>query len=347
MDILSNPYRGGASVPDGLGDVPWPSIDAERPRKLLTRCPEAAETPLVAVPDLAARCGVADLWIKDERGRIGLGSFKALGVDYVIAHDAAWGDVTGKTYVAASADNHGLSVAAGARVFKARAVIYLARPVPEAFAERLRAQGAEVVRAGETYEESMDAAERAARENGWALLSDSSWLGYYDRPHRLMEGYLVVMAEAAEQVPLAPTHLILQAGVGGLAAACAAYARRVWGQAPRILVVEPEAAPALMASIRAGRVVDTEGPVSEMGRLDCKTPSLIALKGLARDANWFATISEEEGAAGAEVANEAGLETTASGAAGLAALLAARQHRESLGLSRASRVMLILSEGPE
>ena len=100
-----------------------------------------------------------------------------------------------------------------------------------------------------------------------------------------MEGYLQLAAEAAAQMDAPPTHILLQAGVGGLAAAVAAHARQVWGDGPQIIVVEPEAAPALIESIRAGALTETSGPVSCMGRLDCKTPSMIALNGLARDAD--------------------------------------------------------------
>ena len=194
----------------------------------------------------------------------------------------------------------------------------------------------------------MEAAARAAKDNGWALLSDSSWPGYTTRPHRLMEGYLVLMQETVDAMDRAPTHIFLQAGVGGLAAACAALARSAWGDGPRIVVVEPEAAPALHASITEGQVVDTQGPVSDMGRLDCKTPSMIALKGLARDADAYALISEAEGEMGAGTAMVAGLPSTPSGAAGIAALLALDDAQKAeLALNAQSRVLCILSEGPE
>jgi diaminopropionate ammonia-lyase len=292
---------------------------------------------------------------------MGLGSFKALGAAYVIAHEAAQtgaeqtgakqtaaGEMStalqGRTYVTASAGNHGLSVAAGARIFGARAVVYLAQTVPEGFAARLRDKGAEVVREGAEYEASMAAAAQAAEDNGWTLLSDSSWPGYTDLPHRLMEGYLAMAAETVEdwqaQDDAPPTHILLQAGVGGLAGAAAAYFRKVWGDTPRIIVVEPDAAPALQASIRAGKPVDTEGPVSCMGRLDCKTPSLIALKGLARDADAFALISEEEATAILPELAAQGMATTASGAAGLAAL-------KQLDLTAQARVLAIVSEEAE
>jgi diaminopropionate ammonia-lyase len=59
------------------------------------------------------------------------------------------GTLRGRVYVAASAGNHGLSDAAGAKLFGARAVISLAETVPEAFVNQLTtAYGADVVRSG-------------------------------------------------------------------------------------------------------------------------------------------------------------------------------------------------------
>ena len=204
-----------------------------------------------------------------------------------------------------------------------------------------------MIREGETYEDSLQAAEKAADDNGWQLLSDGSWHGYTDLPHRLMEGYTVLMAEAIEQIPQAPTHIFLQAGVGGLACACAALARQAWGDAPQIIVVEPDAAPALHGSIKAGKAVESAGPVSDMGRLDCKMPSLIALKGLARDADAFALISEAEGQAGAGLAMVAGMASSPSGAAGISALISLSEaQRDALGITAQSRILCVLSEGP-
>ena len=344
MEHLSNTPALAEKVIDALTDTPWPSDDASRPMALLLRCPVAAQTPLVNADTLAKRCNVVSIHIKDERGRMGLGSFKALGAAYVIAQDAEQGKAKGQTYITASAGNHGLSVAAGAGAFGATAIIYIAETVPETFAERLRSIGATVRREGAVYEDSMAAAAHAAETGEAVLLSDSSWTDYYDRPHTLMEGYLVLMAETVQQIPTPPTHIFLQAGVGGLATACAAYARKIWGDAPRIIVVEPDVAPALYASIRAGQSTVTDGPASAMGRLDCKEPSLIALKGLARDTNDFLLISEDEGAHGSDVSADIGLASTPSGAAGLAALVSASQSNVDLDLSANARVFAILSE---
>jgi diaminopropionate ammonia-lyase len=344
MHQLHNPWRRRGF--DDLGLCPL--ADASDVTSLLSQCPAHASTPLHDMPPLAAALGLARIHLKDERKRMGLGSFKALGAAHAIAREAVAGArddlrcaLKGRVYVTASAGNHGLSVAAGAGVFGARAVIYLSDTVPEAFAERLRAKGAEVVRAGADYEASMQAAADAAQAQGWTLLSDSSWPGYTELPLRVMEGYLQLAAEAAAQIDTAPSHILLQAGVGGLAAAVAAHARHVWGDGPQIIIVEPQAAPALMEGIGAGHVVETSGPASCMGRLDCKTASMIALNGLARDADIFVTISETDAQRGADLLAAHGLPTTPSGAAGLAALVA------GLELPAGAHVLAILSEGPE
>ncbi|WP_299694690.1 pyridoxal-phosphate dependent enzyme [uncultured Tateyamaria sp.] len=341
---LDNFWRGTGLLPDAT----QPIADASGVARLLALCPAHAQTPLTDAPDIAELCGVATLHIKDERTRMGLGSFKALGAAHVIAREAEavgsgdWDSrLVGRTYVTASAGNHGLSVAAGARLFGAGAVIYIADTVPQAFALRLAGFGAQVVREGDAYEASMEAAQRAAADNGWSLLSDSSWDGYTEPALRVMEGYTQMAAEAASEIPATPTHILLQAGVGGLAAAVAAHARHVWGDAPQIIVVEPDAAPALIESIRVGAMTTTDGPVSSMGRLDCKTPSLIALAGLSRDADRFVTITEDEAAAGVATLAAHGLATTPSGGAGLAALIA------GLNLPSDARVLTFLSEGPE
>ena len=342
MKTVKNEWRGKGLDPSVMSDAPMPSVDVKAPEGLLSLFMSTEPTPMMEVTGLGAK-----IWAKDERTRGGLGSFKALGAAYVIAHAASLtgaqdmkNALSGRTFVTASAGNHGLSVAAGAQVFGAKAVVYLADTVPEGFAMRLREKGATVVREGAEYEASMAAAMKAADDNGWTLLSDSSWPGYFDLPHRLMEGYLVMAAEAARQIPEPPTHIVLQAGVGGLAGACAAYFRHVWGDAPEIIVVEPEAAPALQASVQAGRSVVSEGPVSNMGRLDCKEPSLIALNGLARDADHFVTITEQETTDVLAPLAAQGATTTESGGAGFAAV-------QAMGFGTDARVLCFISEEAE
>jgi len=201
-----------------------------------------------------------------------------------------------------------------------------------------------VVISGKTYEDSMSAALGRVKNQGGQILSDTTWPECYTGVD-IMEGYLVMAAEAFDAIDTPPTHLFLQAGVGGLAAAVAAYARQRYGDAPRIIVVEPDAAPALMQAVEKGRVVTASGDVSIMGRLDCKEASEVALAGLAAHANDFMTISDADCTHLIAELEDYDLATSPSGGAGYAGMRLAMD-QGLLDLNDQSRVLLFLSEGP-
>lgn len=329
------------------GAIPGPML-------LLSLCSAYAETPLRVISAAGRR-----ILVKDETARMGLGSFKALGGVYAVARllEQATGVALRATedlermrvaakdhvFVCASAGNHGLAVAAGARHFGASARILLSDTVPEAFADRLRAQGAEVLRRGATYEDSVAAAVDLASETGATHLADGSWPGYTEAPGLVMQGYTVLAQEMRARFAVEggwPSHVYLQAGVGGLAAAVAREIRACWPQQPEIIVVEPDAAPCLRASHAAGEIVTVAGPISTMGRLDCKTPSLLAFEILRTAADRFVTVSDDMAAKAVRAHSSQGIDTTPSGAAGLAALLAEDPQEER-------NPLIIVSEGVE
>ncbi|MEV3983872.1 pyridoxal-phosphate dependent enzyme [Nonomuraea sp. NPDC049758] len=324
---------------------------AERDRELIgveharlarahfARHPAYRPTPVHTLTDLA---GAGTVHVKDESGRMGLGSFKALGGAYAV-HRLSERDGGGTTYVCASAGNHGISVAAGARELGAHCVVYLSEQVPEPFAHRLRALDAEVRREGGDYDASLAAALHASQEHGWRLVADTSWEGYDDIPLDVMRGYTVLF----DEIEIPPTHVFVQAGVGGLAAAAAGYTRDRWGEQPRIVVVEPDGAPCLLESARAGRPVHATGSPTRLGRLDCLEPSLIAFDLLSRQADLFVTVADEQAAEAAALLAERGVALSECGAAGAAGLLALDPGtREAIALGPAARVLLVGTEGP-
>ncbi|MZR23184.1 diaminopropionate ammonia-lyase [Sneathiella chungangensis] len=328
----------------------------DRPMTLLQQCPVYAPTPLLGHADLARHFGLESLFIKDESHRMRLGSFKALGGAFAVAQmisdaagttdldsDAARKLVSRMTFITASAGNHGLSVAAGARIFGAKAAIYLAAAVPEGFANRIRALDAQVVRISGSYEDSVSAAIKAADENDWLLLADGSWDGYTERPALVMEGYTVLAEECRMEFTkkdIWPTHVLVQAGVGGLAAAVSGHIRDYWPKQPEILIIEPEAAPCLMMSVKNGRLTRVEGPESNMGRLDCKDASLIAFQSLRTDADGFLQVSDAAANSAVSLLANYDIRTTPSGAAPIAAL-------EPLSLPPGSRCLIFVTEGLE
>ncbi len=319
----------------------------------------AGPTPLVSLPGLAAELSVAAIHLKDEGRRLGLGSFKALGGAYAVmrlAGEARAGGASSPMVFACATDgNHGRSVAFGARRVGARAVIFVHGGVSDARAAAIAAYGAEIVRVAGTYDDSVAEAARVSAENGWTVVSDTAWPGYERIPGLVMQGYTTIAAETLAALPAPPTHVFLQAGVGGLAAAVAGHLAATLDAArPKVVVVEPDKAACLFASARAGTLTAIPaGEATVMAMLECYAPSLSAWRILERTADAFLTVSDTDAVAamlrlGAPAAGDAAIVAGESGGAGLAGLMVAAgdpDMRRSLGLDATSRVWLINSEG--
>ncbi len=303
--------------------------------------------------------------IKNESDRMGLGSFKALGGPYAVAqlimhkwqiekgeklepyrlHDS---DVMAfnaeQTFITASAGNHGIGVAAGAQALSAKAVIILSKTVPKAFENRLTDFGATVLRAGDNYDDSVAAAIVEAESRDAILLSDGSWPGYTEPPKLVMEGYTVMAEELRTGFEASnqwPTHVFLQAGVGGLAAAISWMIRHNWSKQPEIIIVEPSSAACLRESHRAGNIVSVTGPISDMGRLDCKVASLVAWHVLEACDVTYMTITDRESIDAATALANFGFQTTSSGAASYAGLV---KQIGRTSLDKTCRPLIFLTE---
>ncbi len=340
--------------------------------------PGYVPTPLIQLEGLASELGIRDLWYKDESARFGLGSFKALGGAYAVlrqltriaeerlghAVDAAGlaagedSGVVGDVTVACATDgNHGLSVAWGAQIFGCRAVILVHENVSEARMAAIRRYGAEVRRVPGNYDDSVRMADRQASANNWIVVSDTSYPGYVEIPKDVMQGYTVMADEILSQLPAAtlPTHVFVQAGVGGLAAAvCGHFWEALGPRRPRLIVVEPDHAACLFASARASRPTRIRGALDTvMAGLACGDPSRLAWDILHDGADHFLTLPDAavapvmrllfDGVAGGPriVAGE-------SAVAGLAALIAATAQptlTDQLGLAPDSRVLVLGTEG--
>lgn len=332
-----------------------------------------APTPLVALPDLARDSGVASIHYKQESGRFGLGSFKALGGAYAVLRlltrlvsDHEGGAVpaaeikagqhndfiAGITVCCATDGNHGRSVAWGGRMFGCKVVIFVHATVSEGRAEAIRHFGAQVIRTAGNYDDSVREAARMADENGWFVVSDTSYPGYTDVPRDVMQGYGVLAEEALRDLPAPPTHIFLQGGVGGFAAAVAATFWEAMGERrPRIVIVEPDRAACLLASARAGKPVAVTGDLDTiMAGLACGEPSLIAWPILQGGADGFVSVADglAEDAMRLLASGQAGARLVAgeSAVAGLAGYLAlGPAERAALGIDAASRLFFIGSEG--
>ncbi|MFZ5672507.1 MAG: diaminopropionate ammonia-lyase [Pseudomonadota bacterium] len=330
-------------------------------------------TPLVALPGIAKETGIGQIFLKNEALRLGQGSFKALGGAYAVMvlfkrllerhlgeevrvaqllSPTAKDFARGVTVCCATDGNHGKSVAAGARLLGCRSVIFVHQGVSEA---RTKALGAdEIVRVPGSYDDSVNESERVAKEKGWHLVSDTSWPGYEETPAFVGQGYTILADEALGQMPAAPTHVFLQAGVGGFAGSIAGYlADRLGAAKPKVVIVEPDRAACVIASARAGKLVSVApGEPTVMAMLECFTPSLIAWRILEKTADAFMTVTEDDAKQAMRTlafpkAGDPPVVAGESGAAGLAGLLAIARDKETcaaLSLNKDSRVLVINTE---
>jgi diaminopropionate ammonia-lyase len=373
---------------------PYPQrLEALFPRALTDRAvaeicqwPGYEPTPLRSLDRLAGALGLGAVLYKDESGRFGLGSFKALGGAYAVIRllsdklglsmadirSGRGGDAARAITVTTATDgNHGRSVAWGARQAGCRCRVYIHANVSQARVRAIEDLGAEVVRTAGHYDDSVHTCARESAENGWFVVSDTSWDGYLDVPRQVMAGYATMaveaMAQAASRGDGPITHVFVQAGVGGLAAALAARMWMATGPGPEsggeyapepghphFVIIESEYAACLMKSARQGRPATVKiRHETVMAGMSCGEVSLIAWEILRRAASNFVTIADAAVAptmrmlasgmaGGGEI--EAG-ECSAPGPAALIAAACDQGLRREMRLDANSQVLVIGSEG--
>ena len=337
--------------------------------------PQYAQTPLVSLPAMAARLGVGGIFVKDESKRFGLNAFKVLGGSYAIGrHIAAraglapenmdYAALTGETmrpllrdttFFTATDGNHGRGVAWTARELGCRAVVRMPKGTVQSRVENIRVLGAEVTVENLNYDGCVRlAARQAAQTPGSVVVQDTAWPGYEQIPLYIMQGYLTMALEADEQLDAPPTHILLQAGVGSMAAAVAAYFAQTCPCPPRIILVEPTAADCFFRSAARGEIEAVRGEMrTMMAGLACGEPSPMAwdiLKGLTS-----ACVSCEDAVAARgmralarPLKGDKAITSGESGAATMGALLevaADEAARAALGLDARARVLLFSTEG--
>lgn len=334
------------------------------------------KTPLVSLDKLSTALNLGSIYYKDEGPRFGLGSFKALGGAYAVmlllqreiakisGKPVTLADIrnrvfqkaaSGLTVVSATDGNHGRSVAWGAARFGARCRTYIHAEVSEYRAQAMRQLGAEVIRLDGDYDATVSQTRIDADRYGWHVVSDTSWQGYTRTPTEVMAGYGVMAREIIEDLPVLPTHVFLQGGVGGMAASVAAAFWYTWGtRAPRVFVVEPELAPCLFASGKSGNATSVEiSAETLMAGLSCGVPSAVAWSVLSAHTSGFMTIPELVVAPAVHIlaagnACTQKIRAGESAVAGLSGLICAATQtrlREATALGEEAIVVLIGSEG--
>ena len=109
-------------------------------------------------------------------------------------------------------------------------------------------------------------------------------------------GYTVMMKEIVDQIDQNKiSHIILQAGVGGMAGAMIAGVARYLQNIPEIIVVEPDSAACVMESIKTGKIekVDIKRE-SLMGGMSCGEVSLVPWEILKNSVKYCISLPDDD-----------------------------------------------------
>ena len=229
-------------------------------------------TPLVSLPCLAKKYSVGNIYIKDESFRLGLNAFKGLGASYAISKILI-NNPKVKTLCTATDGNHGRAVAWSAKLFDKKAVVFVPLGTTSQRIDAIEKEGAIVEVVDGNYDEACDYAQKMAKENGWVLVQDMAWQDYEEIPALIVAGYLTLFKEIEK---LKIDVVFLQAGVGSFAGAgIYHYLKKYGANRPKIVIVEPNEADAILISFKANEIRTSLGNSKTiMAGLNCGTPSL-------------------------------------------------------------------------
>jgi len=219
----------------------------------------------------------------------------------------------------------------------------------------MRSFGADVIRVKGNYDNSLKECIKQSKQNNWQIVQDVAWQDYKLVPRLTMAGYSVMMKEISEQINNQQiSHVILQAGVGGMAAAMIAGIARYLDHIPKIIIVEPESAACVLESIKTGKIekisIEKE---SLMGGMSCGKVSLVPWQILKNSVSYCVTVSDDyisktvKFLANCEFSDEKiiGGECSTPGIISLVGLCNDVKIRKNINLNEDSNVLLFGCEG--
>ena len=330
-----------------------PKHEIDEAYKIISKWDNYSPTPLISLKKLSEKLKLNNIFYKDESKRFHLKSFKALGGAYAVEKITK-----GKkkiTVSTATAGNHGRSVAWGSKRLGLKCKIFISEYVSEFRAKVMRDFGAEVIRVKGNYDNSLKECIKQSKQNNWQIVQDVAWQDYKLVPRLTMAGYSVTMKEISEQINNQKiSHVILQAGVGGMAAAMIAGIARYLNHVPQIIVVEPESAACVLESIKAGEIKKISiKKESLMGGMSCDEVSMVPWEILKNSVNYCVTVSDNyisktvKSLSNCEFSKEKiiGGECSTPGIISLAGLCNDAEIKKKINLNDQSNVLLFGCEG--
>ena len=312
-----------------------------------------SQTPLIKLNKLSSELNLNQIYYKDESKRFNLKSFKALGGAYAVEKvSRGKKDIVVAT---ATAGNHGRSVAWGAKRLGLKCKIFISEYVSDARGQAMANLGADVIKVSGNYEKSLIECIKQSTKNNWQIVQDVAWKDYMLVPKYTMAGYSVMMKEIVDQIDNNKiTHIILQAGVGGMAGAMVAGIARYLDNTPTSIVVEPDSAACVLESIKKGKIEKINiKRESLMGGMSCGEVSLVPWEILKNSVKYCISLPDDDIAKTMRLLGNASFsdekiiagENSAPGIISLIASCENEEIKNKLQLNDKSNVLLIGCEG--
>jgi threonine dehydratase len=222
-----------------------------------------------------------------------------------------------RTLVAASAGNHGRSLALAAEELRLPCVIFTPKTAPEAKQAAIRRHGAVLYSDCDDYDE----AERRAKE--YAAREDAIYVSPYNDPD-VIAGAGTIGLEIVDALPSVDV-IVVPLGGGGLASGIG-LAVKAAAPGATIVGVEVEASSPFTRSLAAGRITEITPRASLAdGLVGNLEPGAITFPIVSQVVDRIVTISEDELARAMQgLAREERLIAEGAGAAATAAIIAGK-----------------------
>jgi threonine dehydratase len=290
-------------------DLTLAGIQAARSRI----APYIRHTPLMPARALKQPIpGATDLWLKLDCLQV-TGSFKARGAMNTLLSLPA--DTLQRGIMTASGGNHGLAVAYAAWQAQVPATIYLGHNVPPAKAQKLRQWGAKVVIEGNDWDEANRAAQVQAQRDQLTYIHPFA-------DGRVIAGQGTLTLEILEDLPQVDT-LLVAIGGGGLISGVSLAAKALRPDL-KVIGVEATGAPTLHHSLQADQIVELATVETQANTLAPRKTEPINFEVIRRHVDAVVLVTDTQMQAAARwLWFELGLATELSGAATVAALMAA------------------------
>ena len=310
-------------------------------------------TPLIELNKLSKELHLNKIFYKDESKRFDLKSFKALGGAYAVEKISKGNKEI--VVATATAGNHGRSVAWGAKRLGLKCKIFISEFVTDARGKVMSDLGADVIKVKGNYENSLIECIKRSTQNNWQIVQDVAWKDYTVVPKYTMAGYTVMMKEIVDQIKKNKiSHIILQAGVGGMAGAMIAGVARYLENIPKIIVVEPESAACVLESVKTGKIekIDIKRE-SLMGGMSCGEVSLVPWEILKNSVKYCISLPDDDIAKTMKLLGNASFsndkiiagENSAPGVICLITSCEDSKIKEKMELNKDSNILLIGCEG--